>query len=84
MDEEYELLEDDLSLAGFAPEFFSGLLLARLTPFSALEKAASSILLVALEDLLDPEDGLAAVSEFLLEDEVWEGLGAPFLLRLDD
>ena len=54
----------------FAPEFFALLLVARLTPFSALEKAASSIFLLVLEDLLDPGEGLVELSEFSLEDDV--------------
>ena len=58
-------------MTGFAPEFFSGLLLALLTPFSELEKAASSILLFVLEGLLDLElgEGLFELSEFNLEDD---------------
>ena len=67
MDDEYELLEDDLLLAGVEPEFFEGLLLALATPLSEVEKAASSILF--LEDLLDPEVGLENFSEFNLEDD---------------
>ena len=72
MDDEYELLEDDLSLEGFgfAPEFCAGLLLTRLTPFSVFEKAASSILLLVLEGLLDLGEGLLdALSEFSLEED---------------
>tara|TARA_B100000945_G_C20049835_1_gene443023 strand:+ start:256 stop:444 length:189 start_codon:yes stop_codon:yes gene_type:complete len=60
-----------------------GLLLVRLTPFLALEKAASSILLSTLEVLLDPGEGLVELSEFSLEDDAWEGFGEPFLLRLE-
>ena len=68
----------------FAPEFFALLLLARLTPFSALENAASSILLLVVEGLLDRGEGVVEFSEFSLEDEVLEKLGgAPFPLRLD-
>ena len=67
MDEEYELLEGALSLAGFSLEFFEGLLLALETPLSEVEKAASSILF--LEGLLDPEVGLEKFSEFNLEDD---------------
>ena len=67
----------------FVPEFFAGPLLDLLTPFSVLEKAASSILLLVLEVLVDPGAGLFALSKFNLEDDGWEGLGAPFLLRLD-
>ena len=62
------MLEDCLSLRGFTPEFFSDLLLGRLTAFSALEKAASSITLLVLESLFDPGDRLFALSEFSLED----------------
>ena len=62
---------------------FAVLLVALLSRFSGLEKAASSILLLVLEGLLDPGDGLFALSEFNLEDDALEGLGGPFLLRLD-
>ena len=75
VDEEYELLEDDLRLPGLSPGFFTGLLLGRLTTLSALEKAASSILFLFLEglidredDLSDLEDGLLRLSESSLED----------------
>ena len=70
MDEEYELFEDGLSFTGFEPEFFAGLLLARLETFSELEKAASSILLLVLEGLLDLVEGLVALSEFSLGDDI--------------
>ena len=53
----------------FAPAFFAGLLLDLLSPFSELEKAASSILLLVLEGLIDPGVGLFALSEFNLEDD---------------
>ena len=56
-------------MTGFAPEFFAGLLLALLTPFSELEKAASSILLFVLGGLLDPGEGIFALSEFNLEED---------------
>ena len=64
------LLEDGLSLAEFSTGFFVLLLLARLTLFSSLEKAASSILLLILEGLLDPGEGLVELSEFSLVDDV--------------
>ena len=78
MDDEYELLEDRLCLPGFSPEFFPCPLLARLTTFSELEKAASSILFLLLEDLLAevvPGEGLSAPGEGLLPPG--EGLLAP-------
>ena len=52
----------------FDSEFCTGLLLARLTTFSALENAASSILLLFLEGLFD-------LGEFLFE--AGEGLFDP-------
>ena len=79
---EYELLEDDLALEGLAAEFCETLRPDRLTPFSELEKAASSILFLVLEGLIDPGEGLFELSEFNLEDDAWEGLEDPFLLRL--
>ena len=69
-------------MTGLAPELFAVLLLALLTRFSELEKAASSTLLLALEGLFDPGEGLFELSEFNLEDDAWEGLEDPFLLRL--
>ena len=56
-------------MTGFVPEFFAGLLLALLKPFSALEKAASSILLLVLEGLLDPGEDPFALLEFNLEED---------------
>ena len=69
-------------MTGLAPELFAVLLLALLIPFSELEKAASSILSLVLEGLLDPGVGLFELSGFNLEDDAWEGLEDPFLLRL--
>ena len=43
---------------GFVPEFFEGLLLALFVPLSELEKAASSIILSFVDNLLDPEEDL--------------------------
>ncbi len=83
MVDEYELLEDGLSFAGFTLEFSAGLLLTRLTAFPELEKAASSILLLVLEGLFDPGEGLLKSSDFSLEDDDREGLESTFLLRLD-
>tara|TARA_Y100001978_G_scaffold186155_1_gene185667 strand:+ start:360 stop:551 length:192 start_codon:yes stop_codon:yes gene_type:complete len=57
-------LEDDLGLAGLVEELFSDLLFSRLSPFLTLEKAASSILLLGLEALLDREERLVELSEF--------------------
>ena len=57
-------MEDDLLLAGFMEELFSDLLFVRLSPFLALEKAASSIFFLVLEVLVDPEDLLGPLSEF--------------------
>ena len=51
------------------PEFLEGLLLDLLTPLLALEKAASSMLLLFLEGLVDPEEGLDKLSVFNLEDD---------------
>ena len=45
-----------------------GLLLPLLTPLSVLEKAASSILLF-LEGLLDPDEGLVRLLGFALGDD---------------
>tara|TARA_B100000575_G_scaffold284957_1_gene279655 strand:+ start:823 stop:1014 length:192 start_codon:yes stop_codon:yes gene_type:complete len=57
-------LEDDLGLAGLVEELFSDLVFSRLSPFLTLEKAASSILLLGLEALLDREERLVELSEF--------------------
>ena len=72
VEEEYELLEDDLRLPGLSPGFFPGLLLGRLTTLSALEKAASSMLLLVLEGLLEAGEGLVALLEFNLNTQAEE------------
>jgi len=82
VDDEYEPFEDDLLLAeGFAPEFCSGLLLALFTPLSTLEKAASSIFLLVLGDLLDLKEGLVKSSVFVVDEDRSELLDISFLLR---
>ena len=66
---------------------FVGLLPARLTPFSELEleleKAASSMLSLVFDSLLDPDEVLDSLSEFRLEDDDCEELEDPFRLRLE-
>ena len=74
-------MEDDLELAGFVEELISDLIFTRLSPFLTLEKAASSILLLALEVLLEPEERLVAFSGFSPIDEALEGSEVTFLLR---
>ncbi len=76
-------MEDDLELAGFVEELISDLLFTRLSPFLTLEKAASSIFLLVLEVLLDPEGRLIELSEFSSLADACEGSVATFLLRLD-
>ena len=77
-------MEDDLELVGFVEELISDLLFTRrLSPFLIFEKAASSMLLLVLEVLLDPEVRLIALSEFSPVADAWEGSVATFLLRLD-
>ena len=76
-------MEDDLLLAGFMEELFSDLLFVLLSPFLALEKAASSIFFLVLEVLVDPEDLLGALSEFSPVEDSWEESEVTFLLRLD-
>ena len=76
-------MEDALGLAGFVEELFSDLLFSRLSPFLTLEKAASSILLLGLEALLDPEERLVEISEFRLVEDTFERSLVTFLLRLD-
>ena len=67
--DEDELLEDDLGLVFFELELFVVLLLALFEPFSVLENAASSIFLLVLDGLLDPEEDLVGFSRFNLEDD---------------
>ena len=76
-------MEDDLGLAGLVEELFSDLLFSRLSPFLTLEKAASSILLLGLEALLDREERLVELSEFSPVEDTRERSLVTFLLRLD-
>ena len=83
MDDEYELLEEDLVLEGLEPELAEGLLLDLLTPLLTLEKAASSIFVSVLVDLLALEEDLFKLSIFDLDEDCLEGLEIPSLLRLE-
>ena len=85
VDDEYELLEDDLSLDGFTTGSEADFLLDLLTPLLTFEKAASSIFLLVLVDLLDlEEDLLVELSVFDLKKDCSEGSEETVLLRLAD
>ena len=63
-------MDDELALAEFLEVLIACLLLDRLSPFSELVKAASSIILLVLEVFLGPLDNLVLFSEFILDDDV--------------